>query len=805
MIARFIYIILIILCFFLVAGWAYPAYWNWGIFNPFELALPAYTAIAIALLLLIIKPPGEMIYSRFNAVAGRIYTAFSNLPAVIRYILWIIVPAFFFYIFRVDSLIMGDGLMIVSNIRQGELISPTAYGTSLLVKMMATTFPGMASSAPENLMAIVSILCGILYIVFVYKTLALLINDNSRLLIFFFIAIFSGISVLFAGYVETYPLLLAWLSVYIYFSIKFLRNQIGAITVCLIFACGIFWHVWFLAFLPSLLFLLTDKFKILSGIHLIVITVFFIIGIYIGGQFVERSGIPLVTLFLPTDESSYVLFSPAHILDFLNLLFIAGPVMLLIGLALIFSGEKNSSNSINFLAYAFLPSLAVAFMIDPALGAARDWDLLSIFALPGILFGILLLNNTIKSKILGEYLLLPILLLGLIHVSLFLNSLNNTTKSVDRIVHILYDDPHYQKDYHDGKRIPPFSAILSNVYGLHEDGAAFMERRAHAENVLHHDVINMAGQYYNKGDYKMALEYFEKVPVELIVNPQYLFHYGRTLMMNGKYERAISLFQKVLEDTAVTDVYRAMGEAYLNMNEPQKAYESLLTGAPLTKDSLSYLADGANLLARMGHQQGAIEFYRRISNASPDYPGLDLSIAMAHHGYGKFDSAMFYYRKTLESDPESFDALIGMGKIHFGQQNLDSALVYFTRLENAYPEDINALFGMGVTYAGIGERQTAIGLLTRTIQKAPDFLQAHDMLARVYLENNQPRDAIPHWQKALNLDSNFAPAHLGMAQAYDLLEDNVNAYRELQKWLEFGNIDVNTPAAQAMLKKYKPQ
>ncbi|NIP43834.1 MAG: hypothetical protein GWO41_17430, partial [candidate division Zixibacteria bacterium] len=498
-------IIILAISAIFVLSWLYPAYWNWAVM-PVEIIFPSnIVLLALAVILAIIPRLGRILLDLLSNAWEAALSKMASMPGIVKLSLWVIIPAVFFYLIRSQSLILGDGELILGRIVEGELISSTAFGYSQLVSLLAELFRIENLDQAANLMAALSIICGVVYTYFLYKTASLLVEDFRMRLWLFLIVLFSGLSVIFAGYVETYPILIAWLVIYFHSVVESMKYKSSVFIPAGILVVGLFWHIWFLAFLPSILWLINHRYKLIPNFVTFIISVLYIVAIYIAGTFISRSGIQTTLPLLPDETTNYFLFSPTHLIDFANVLIIAGPVLALLALAFLFyPAVYKKSHYLRFLLWAAVPAFLVSFMIDPVLGAPRDWDLLSIYSLPLFLFAALFIAEKGKSASKIYSLIIPILILNLIQFSSFAAMNMQSAKSLDRITRLAHADPHYQIDYYEGRRIRIFAHLLSYVYKRHQASVEFMEKMADAGQLDCLSGVSIANGYINMEEYETA-------------------------------------------------------------------------------------------------------------------------------------------------------------------------------------------------------------------------------------------------------------------------------------------------------------
>lgn len=84
-------------------------------------------------------------------------------------------------------------------------------------------------------------------------------------------------------------------------------------------------------------------------------------------------------------------------------------------------------------------------------------------------------------------------------------------------------------------------------------------------------------------------------------------------------------------------------------------------------------------------------------------------------------------------------------------------------------------------------------LLNKAIQEDPNFVEAHSALAYLLMEKRRTKEAIEHFQKAIDINPKFFPRNyfdLGLAQL--LSADYDNAVKNLESFLKFERINPNT-------------
>lgn len=209
---------------------------------------------------------------------------------------------------------------------------------------------------------------------------------------------------------------------------------------------------------------------------------------------------------------------------------------------------------------------------------------------------------------------------------------------------------------------------------------------------------------------------------------------GQSCLEEKKYDDAIKNFQSVLElDKKNTASYAAIADAYIALNNVDKATEILKAGFEETKDKTL--------------EQKLTSIKRAAA----------LSVAKAYYNNGKYSDAISEYKKILETDEKCVEAYMGLADAYFKLNNDNEALA---SLQKGYDKTGDA------------------GILSRLNKLS---LSSSLELAKKYLSQKEYAKARDEFQKVLNLDSSNVEAYIGKADAYIGLKEFDNANNILQK------------------------
>jgi hypothetical protein len=371
------------------------------------------------------------------------------------------------------------------------------------------------------------------------------------------------------GYVESYGLINLFILYYLYFAWKCVKEGRVTAAPAVFFILATMSHLSGAALFPSLVFLYRNRFPwvtkyVLPLVILAGIVVFFF-GLYWSH---------LVTL-LPNDYSTYSLFSGAHLRDLLCLLLLVSPAFFLVLIG------RRWDKAATFTAIALAGTLLYTIMIDPVLGAVRDWDMLSVFALP--LAGLIALRAPRRAIVLA---LLAATIVARIIPWLVFNSELRT----DFVKQMLANDIHYSEHFDNAWRLASWGVLLYECRDL--EGAEEAWKKLLTFNPRQLNLINC------------------------------LSSLGRAQCELAKYPEACQTYLRLteLEPENLEYRYRA---CYLlfRMGDNENARKLLNGGPPEFLENPNTVRLLAGILAATGHHQEAVEIIEKnpLQDEDDDY------------------------------------------------------------------------------------------------------------------------------------------------------------------------------------------
>ncbi len=378
----------------------------------------------------------------------------------------------------------------------------------------------------ENTHRVYSYVAGVLYVVLVFPVAGTFGKNKLEKSIVLAFLLTTGYMQLFFGYVENYALYMPGLLLYLLAGLRTLQHRLPLFVPALLLGMLLALHQAFAVFGPSLLYLAYRVYHhrqdIVRPWKNAAVTVaalccaplsmaLFLALSGVGfeayaGRMGGRNFLPIFAQ--PGIEVQYRIFSISHVLHYLNQQLLAAPAAC-IALFLVWREDLRRQP---FLAICTVVSLLFTFIANPESGAARDWDIFSLPALPLTLWAASAFLNRMPDRpqlFHGAFLLCGS---AVLHTLLWIALNANPVAAEARFVHVL-------------GRVTGYGAIggwltLGNYYRQQDNIPAAVQayKRSRDANPTDPNRWLSVGVIFRKmGRTQDAIQHFQKA-VELVVN-----------------------------------------------------------------------------------------------------------------------------------------------------------------------------------------------------------------------------------------------------------------------------------------------
>ena len=220
----------------------------------------------------------------------------------------------------------------------------------------------------------------------------------------------------------------------------------------------------------------------------------------------------------------------------------------------------------------------------------------------------------------------------------------------------------------------------------------------------------------------------------------------------GNHPQAVELYRAFLAKDPATNpnVYFYLGKSLFAMNDDAAAEQSFRKGVELQKDMKGAHFYLGNLAMRNDDPAKAAAEYEQELKLTPESERVLYNLGLAYSKAGDLDKAVAALDHAATIDPSKPDTFMSLASIH--EQRGDKA-----KAEEMYQK-----------VAAIDPRNAAV-LFYNTGVKA--------------WNENRPKEAIAAYNKALEIDPNYAQTHRELAKALMAQQDFAGAVKHFQEYL----------------------
>jgi tetratricopeptide (TPR) repeat protein len=267
---------------------------------------------------------------------------------------------------------------------------------------------------------------------------------------------------------------------------------------------------------------------------------------------------------------------------------------------------------------------------------------------------------------------------------------------------------------------------------------------------------------YRSGELDLAAEHYR---LAMQQDPNVTAHSVRlaeVLLDQGRPQEAVELLEGLLKSRPrlmAASVF--LGQAYLRLQQYDKARQHLETGVALGPDYPNAYFGLATACARLGDQAKAKEYMQKykelqaqaeqrhrdaLKNTSDVGHVIDV-VARAHTGaskvyiaHGDYHAAERCLRRAGEVNANDLESRVLLAWLHEQQGRADDALAILAELRQQAPDDLGTQMSLGEAYARLGRAQEAEAAYRRAIELAPQQAGGYAALAHFYLQANRKTD-----------------------------------------------------------------
>lgn len=223
-----------------------------------------------------------------------------------------------------------------------------------------------------------------------------------------------------------------------------------------------------------------------------------------------------------------------------------------------------------------------------------------------------------------------------------------------------------------------------------------------------------------------------------------------------------------------------------NFDEAISKYTDLLL--PTTDYAIIHERLGS-LAIKKRDFNGAILHAQQALQIDPKQASSYVIMGQAFSLLHKSDRALKCYENAIILAPDAHQAHYHLAREFMQQKKYEKALLHAHKALKLSPHNTLILLILGYIYSYIGDLEKAKNFFTQACNHSPELANAHYNLGNILKVDNQFAQAIPHLEKALELQPYYPDAHIALAHCHWALDNLTKAWPAYEKRWSLLNIE----------------
>ena len=265
---------------------------------------------------------------------------------------------------------------------------------------------------------------------------------------------------------------------------------------------------------------------------------------------------------------------------------------------------------------------------------------------------------------------------------------------------------------------------------------------------------------YNKGEYREALKYTDKLSVQNLESSILYNIRGVCYQELGLFNDAINSYKQGLTiEPNNAEVYYNLGNAYKKLSQLSMAvtaYQQALEIQPNYIDAHNNLGNAFNAL---GFHKKAIECFENALKLNSEFATAHNNLGITLNAIGQQEIAIKSYKRALEINPDYVDCYNNLGNALRDLEQFDSAISCYKKALEINPNSVGVYNNYGSTLQYQGRFDEAITCYKQALNIKPDLVESYDNLGNVLRDLGRINEAIKCYTKALEIKPDYVAAH----------------------------------------------
>jgi predicted O-linked N-acetylglucosamine transferase (SPINDLY family) len=189
-------------------------------------------------------------------------------------------------------------------------------------------------------------------------------------------------------------------------------------------------------------------------------------------------------------------------------------------------------------------------------------------------------------------------------------------------------------------------------------------------------------------------------------------------------------------------------------------------------DHLDALILSADIVARSGDSNRALQICRKVLDLKPDHAPAHYKCGNLLKNCGQMDAALASYDQAIAHDSGYAYAFCNRGFVLERLQRWDEALESYDRAISLTPGDALAHYNRAGVLRELARQEEAVVSYTQAIAVKPDYVEAYCNRGFLLIEMRRRDEALASFTESIEINHSFAPAHIGRGMVLQIRKES---------------------------------
>ncbi len=266
------------------------------------------------------------------------------------------------------------------------------------------------------------------------------------------------------------------------------------------------------------------------------------------------------------------------------------------------------------------------------------------------------------------------------------------------------------------------------------------------------------------------------------------------LIVSNRLADARQLLQNLLKQKDSAELHNLLAEVEEKEGKFVAAANEYEVAAHLDPSEGNLFDWGSELLLHRTLDP-AITIFEKGAERYPNSPRIAIGLGIAYYSRGNYDDAVKFLLHAADLSPADARVYPFLSRAYDSSPSqADEVIARFRRFAEQQPKNGRAQYYYAMSlWKGKRLQDSNLdlaqidALLKRAIALDPSLAEAHLQLGNLYSDQHKYPDAIPEYQRALEINFDLSDAHYRLGQAYvhtgekDKAQEQLQAYQKLRE------------------------